>query len=138
LLVFLEHVLGVTANLDVVGTIGVERPIDVLLRLAAAAGSATISVAAPLPFHPLEVSHRVLTVCALIVRPNPGFRGACCAIQENETDVGRRFSKSQAETLSIPSPAHEHPCIRTSRRGSRLALQTLWAEMLDDLSGDVS
>ncbi len=92
LLVLFKHVLGVSADLDVIGAVGVERPVDVLLWLTAAAGAATIPVAAPLPFHTLEVSHRVLTVCTLIVRPSPGFRGACCAIQEYEADVGHRFS----------------------------------------------
>ena len=37
LLVLLEHVLGVAANLDVVRSVGVEGAIGVLLRLAAAA-----------------------------------------------------------------------------------------------------
>src|SRR5206468_2735922 len=56
LLVLLEHVLGVAADLDVVGPIGLERAVDVVLGLAAAAATAAATavatpVAATLPLH---------------------------------------------------------------------------------------
>jgi hypothetical protein len=83
LLVFFEHVLGVAANLDVFRAVRVEGAVHILLRLTPAAitAIAAAAIAAALTFHTLEVSHRVLTVCALIVRPALGSRaGACCAI----------------------------------------------------------
>jgi len=60
LLVFFEDVLGVTANLDAVGAIGLESPIGVLrLRFAATTAAA---IAAALTLHTLEISHSLLTV----------------------------------------------------------------------------
>ena len=61
LLVLLVHVLRGAANLHPVGPVGIERPVGVVLRLAAAAtavSSATAAaIPAPLTFHTLEISH---------------------------------------------------------------------------------
>ena len=55
LLVLLEDVLGCAADLHPIRSIGLERAVGVLLRLAAAAVSAT-PIAAALPLHILEIS----------------------------------------------------------------------------------
>ena len=61
LLVLLVHMLGGAANLHPVGPVGIESPVGVVLRLAAAAtavSSATAAaIPAPLTFHTLEISH---------------------------------------------------------------------------------
>src|SRR5439155_13553838 len=65
LLVFLEDVLGVAADLRALGAVGIERAIGVLgLRLAAAAAaaSAAAAIAAALTLHTLEISHYLITV----------------------------------------------------------------------------
>ena len=72
LLVFVEHVLGVAAHLDPLGTIGVERAVGVvLLWLVATAAAAAIATA--LPFHALEVSHMRPWSWALGCGPAVGF-----------------------------------------------------------------
>ena len=61
LLVLLEDVLGVAADLDAVGSVGIEGPVGVVLRLTAtdAATAAAAAITAALPFHALEISHLI-------------------------------------------------------------------------------
>ena len=73
LLVLVKYVLSIAANLDPLGTIGIERTVGVvLLRFAAAAATAAITAA--LPFHTLEVSHISRDPRGLVfTRPVRGF-----------------------------------------------------------------
>lgn len=59
LLIAFEDVLGVATHLHVVGTVGLERAIGVLLRLApaAAVAASAAAIATALTLHPLEISH---------------------------------------------------------------------------------
>jgi hypothetical protein len=86
LLVFLEDVLGVAADLRALGAVGVKRPIGVLsLGLAAAAAaaatSATATIPAALTLHTLEISHYLITVLVSL-RPDP-FGSACASLQRD-------------------------------------------------------
>jgi hypothetical protein len=72
LLVLLEDVLGVAADLDALWPVGVERSIGVLsLRLAASAASTATAIATALTLHTLEISHYSITVWFFPRRTRP-------------------------------------------------------------------
>ena len=64
LLVLFVDVLGGAAHLDAVGAVGIERPVGVVLRLAASAPAAA-AVAVALTLHALEISHSFPTCCGV-------------------------------------------------------------------------
>ncbi len=105
LLVLLEDVLGVAADLDVVGPVGLERAVDVVLRLAAAATTAatavTTPVAATLPLHTLEISHQSLDRFA-------AASGQSVALQ-SKMPVGVRLARHLADTGLFKPRSHSAP-----------------------------
>jgi hypothetical protein len=93
LLVLLEHMLGVAADLDAIRPVRIERPVDVVLRLApapAAAAGVSTPVAAALPLHTLEISHiadRIDAACGL----SQALRSKCltgCRAYDRRTGRG--------------------------------------------------
>jgi hypothetical protein len=67
LLVLLINVLGGAAHLHAVGPVRIERPVYVVLRLAAAAATAatTVTVAVTLALYTFEISHSYPTCCGI-------------------------------------------------------------------------
>src|SRR5258708_27873134 len=57
LLIFFIDVLGSASHLDAVRSVGVEGPVGVMLRLAAASTPADVAVAVALALYAFEISH---------------------------------------------------------------------------------
>ena len=87
LLVLLEDVLGVAADLGALGAVRIERPVGVLgLRLTAAATTSTAAtITAALALHTLEISHYLITV---LVSLRPGPLGSACASLQRDRAPG--------------------------------------------------
>ena len=141
LLVLLEDVLGVAADLGALGTVGIEGPVGVL-RLgfpppaAAAATAPAAAIAAALTLHSLEISHCLITV--LLPYGQTLSRSACASLQRDRALGPVSMSKTFECSLSPPRGHQARGLEAIAPAGPVCVLRGTPLPEPDDLVGDDS